>query len=168
MRLGKYGADPFAVWAQGRAQACAPLIACEFVFEGRLDQCAFGIDPFHVAVETGKVDRTHNPAVLEGLAVAVFVVWLSIAVVAPGVLDERDRTVVGAKRRATQQESGRGAAERSLDAIAPAAVACCVVDFVEYHDAIAAVGGKRSPRRRGLCVGHDDAVHIGCRGTVAG
>ena len=139
--------------AERRSQPGAAILLVEVVAEARLLQTAVGADPLHVAVEAGEEHGTHHTTVDQGAAVVVLVVGDRVAMVAEGVGDERDRRIVGAERRAREQETGGGVLERHLDTLTPRLVAAGVVDLVEDHDpalarACAGAGPTWRPGRR--------------------
>ncbi len=81
------------------------------------------------------------------------------AVVAGRVADERDRVDVGAERRAGQRQPAGGRVERLAHALAPRQRVAGVVDLVEDHQGLEALGADPHRERvdRDAGVGHRDA-----------
>ena len=132
--------QPLAVERQGGAQALRRAGGVEGVVEAGGDLLAVGRDPLHVAADPREVHRAHDPAVAQGVAVAV-------RVVGPGlvehVVDERDRRRCPTGT-ACRTGPGGGAAPREgdPDRVAPGPLVGGVVDLVEDDEG--AVGAARA------------------------
>ena len=114
--LREHGGHPVAGDVEGRAQPLAGQLARQTIVEGRLVRDAVGRGPLHPPVDARKIDRPHDLAVLQRVAVSVLEVGLGQLA---DVVDEGDRPLVRAKRRARQAEPPPGRVERLADRVAP-------------------------------------------------
>ena len=122
-------------------------------------------DPLHLAVVGQEGDRPADP-VAERLRVAVDVVGAADAVLVVG--DPGDRRVVGAERRAGEQQPEAGAVEGAAGAQAPGGLVAHVVGLVGDQQGRPAGGGVAVGVRPGgdRLVGDGDAVEVGRLGPV--
>jgi hypothetical protein len=116
-----------------------------------------GVGPLHVAVEARGRTRGGRRRRRQRLAVPVGVVGDRLV---EGVLDERDRVLVGPERRAGQAEAPGRDLERGEHAVAPGALGPGVVDLVEHHEGVVGHAPQRPRVARHLLVGHHDPVHV--------
>ena len=121
--------SPSAV--ERRAQPLVGELARQRIVEGRVVVQAVGRRPLHVSADAREVDRAHDRALVQRVAVAVFVVGgRQIAVVG----HEGDGALVRPERRPRQAQARDRRLERRAHGVAPGAALARVVDLVEHHD----------------------------------
>ena len=126
--------QPLTRQREGGAQALPRAGVVEGVVEGVGVLGAVGSDPLHVAVDPGEVDGPDDPAVVQGVAVAVLVVGVGLA--EPVVADEGDGGGVGPERGARDRQPAGGLLEGDAHAVAPRPVLAGVVELVEHHERV--------------------------------
>ena len=164
VRRAQHAREPVALERQRGPQALARARRVEAVVERRRVDRAVRRRPLHLAVRAREVDRPHDAAVGERVAVAVLEVGHGLVA---AVGDERDRARVGAERRARQRQAPTRRREGLLDRGAPRALVGGVVQLVEARRRRPCASRAQQRRaRRDLLVGGDDPVHVGREAPV--
>ncbi len=157
MSRAQHGRQPLAFERQRGAQALARARGVEPVVERRRVDRAVRCRPLHLTVRRREVDGADDPAIREGVAVAVLEVRDRLVT---EVGDEGNRPRVRAKWRPGEGEAAAGTAERLANGGAPRAVVRRVVELVEDDERVARQTAEDSGARGDLLVRGDDPVHV--------